>query len=68
MDGETKSVCLSGFMIGVLSENDYFDFVEWTVFERTEDTGTRRIDGSLAVFFFNKGDQLAEISLLKLRT
>ena len=59
-------MCLSGFVIGILSENDYFDLVERTMFERAEDIGTGGIDGSLAVLFFNKCDQLAEIILFKL--
>ena len=44
-DGEAEPLCLSWFVIGVLSEDDHLDFVEGGAVESTEDVTPQGIAG-----------------------
>ena len=63
--GETESVCLSGTVVRVLSDNHHFGLMERTEIEGVEDEFSRRIDGCRAVFCTHKISETDEIVLFK---
>src|SRR3712207_3219431 len=66
-DGKAQSHCLTGLMIGVLSDNDHLHPVKRAKVEGIEDEPARRIAGLLPVLLPYKSGKLAEIGLVKLR-
>ena len=65
---ETQSHGLSGFMVGVLSEDDHFHLVERAQAEGIEDTLSGRITGVLLVLLPHGIDEAGKIRLVKLCT
>ena len=66
--GETQSHRLTGFVIGILSDNHHLYLLKWTKVEGIENQRSRRVAGILSVFLLHHLNQLCEIGLVKLRS
>ena len=66
-DGEAETVCLAGFVVGVLSEDDHFHLVEGGMVECGKDVAPLGVAYILLPFGNEECLELFEIGSLKLR-
>lgn len=60
-------MCLTGFMVGILTEYDDLHLVEGCVIEGVEDEAAGRVAWSGSIFSLNELYELFEVRLLKLK-
>lgn len=58
-------MCLHGFVVGVLSDDDDFDFVERATIEGIEYESCRRVDGMVLVLLSDIGGQKFEVGFVE---
>lgn len=62
---EAKPVSLTGFVVGVLSENDYLYLLERAAVECGENLFTRRINGVCGILLVYEPGELFEVTLVE---
>ena len=66
LNRKAQTVCLSGFVIGILPQNHHFNLVERASIKSLENMWTGRIYGCTLIFLLHKSGKLTEVILLKL--